>query len=45
MIRHESRSHCSSLKTSRSMMPKVASSKAALNHASTDSRIPRVHRT
>jgi hypothetical protein len=37
--------HCSSFNISRSMIPKAASQKAALNPASTDSRIPRVHRT
>lgn len=45
MISPEILPHCSSLKTNRSMIPKAASQKTALNHASTDLRIPRVHRT
>lgn len=45
IIRPEILPHCSSFKTNRSMMPKAASQRAALNHASADSRIPRVHRT
>jgi hypothetical protein len=45
MMSPEILSHCSSLNNSRSMMPNAASPKAALNHVSTDLRIPRVHTT
>src|ERR1700694_2299299 len=43
MISGAIRSHAASLKTKRSIKPKTASQKAALNHASL--QIPRVHTT
>jgi hypothetical protein len=45
MISGAIRSHAASLKTKRPFTPKTASQKPALNHASTDLGIHRVHTT